>query len=188
MGTTSSLTIWCCMSNPSKSAKFARRLLKLSWPVWIVVAGFAIFQYQTPPQQPENFVLNNMATGQSVASSQFLGKVVYVDVWASWCVPCRESMPHAQMLADTYADAGLVVIGINQDTDMAAANAFLDRLNIRFMQLGDPRGEFMIAQEIAALPTVLIYDRLGVLRHRYVGYTQADRATIDAEVLLLLAE
>ena len=188
MATTSLPIIWCCMSNPSRAARVAKQFLRLSWPVWIVVAGFAFVQFQKKPVEPETFFLADMSTHQSVASSEFLGKVMYVDVWASWCVPCRKSMPHAQMLSDQYTDRGLAVIGINQDTDMVAAYKFLNLLDISFRQLGDPKGEFMITQEIEALPTVLIFDRSGVLRHRYVGYTEADRATIDAEVMRLLDE
>jgi thiol-disulfide isomerase/thioredoxin len=176
------------MSNPSPQTHLIKRFLWLSWPVWFVVGSILFVNFQKSQSDPEIFYLMDMGTHLPVAASEFQGKIVYVDVWASWCVPCRESMPHAQALSDQYAARGLAVIGINQDTDMVAAYQFLNLLKINFQQLGDPTGEFMMAQNIDALPTVLVFDRMGQLRHRYVGYTEADRATIDAEVLALLEE
>lgn len=177
------------MSDPS--SKGSKRFLRLSLLVVVALAmamfGFAYLYVKEPLPQKENFVLSDMSTYELVKSSDFYGKVLYVDVWASWCIPCRESMPHAQTLANRYAGRGLAVIGVNQDTDMAAAHQFLQRLDIRFQQLADPKGAFMATNSIEALPTVLIFDRQGALQYRLVGFTSDKQAEVGSEVARLLA-
>ena len=173
------------MSDPKSN--WLKRFLLLSLLILVVIAGYALMYFKEPAVQNDEFVLTDMSTFEMVRSSDFLGHILYVDVWASWCIPCRESMPHAQALSTKYAGRGLTVIGVNQDTDMAAAYQFLQRLDIRFQQLADPKGEFMASQQIEALPTVLIFDRQGKLQYRLSGYTKEQQGEVDAEVARLMA-
>jgi thiol-disulfide isomerase/thioredoxin len=62
------------------------------------------------------------------------GRVIYLDFWASWCTPCRQSFPWMQDLQTQYASHGLTVIAVNLDQDRAAADAFLKRFHPGFQQ------------------------------------------------------
>ena len=65
--------------------------------------------------------------------NDFIGRVVYLDFWASWCKPCVKSFPWMQTLQDSYRDQGLEVIAINLDKDRALAEAFLKKMNVDFI-------------------------------------------------------
>ena len=62
----------------------------------------------------------------------YQGKVVVVDFWASWCVPCRRSFPWLDEMQSKYGEQGLVVIGVNMDADPSEAEAFLQEFPVRF--------------------------------------------------------
>jgi thiol-disulfide isomerase/thioredoxin len=65
--------------------------------------------------------------GRMLSLEQFKGKVVYVDFWASWCAPCRQAMPVLDALQKRYQARGLVVLGINVDTNRKDAQRMLDQ-------------------------------------------------------------
>ena len=70
------------------------------------------------------------------------GKVVYVDFWASWCVPCRKSFPWMKSMSEKYNEAGLLFMGVNLDADTAAAHKFMQKQQVTFPTVFDPQGEF----------------------------------------------
>ncbi len=82
-------------------------------------------------------------SGQAVRLSDFQGKAVVVNFWASWCPPCREEMPALQTIASKYADQGLVVLGINTSFSDSRDEAlqFMDELGLTFPILFDETGE-----------------------------------------------
>src|SRR6202453_5010500 len=71
----------------------------------------------------------------------FRGRVVYLDFWASWCGPCRQSFPWMQTMKSTYEVQGLTVIAVNLDTNRAEADKFLNRFHPTFEVRFDPRGD-----------------------------------------------
>ena len=71
--------------------------------------------------------------------SAYKGKVVYLDFWASWCVPCRLSFPWMNELQQEYAGKGFTVVAVNMDHDGAAAQQFLSQMPASFKIVFDPR-------------------------------------------------
>jgi thiol-disulfide isomerase/thioredoxin len=106
--------------------------------------------------------------GNEVSSEQFRGQVLLVDVWATWCPPCKEEMPWFQELQDSYGDRGLEVIGISIDPDPAAAARFAKELKVNYTMLHRP--EIMQEWGLLGLPTTFVVDRGGVIRRRVVGF------------------
>lgn len=97
------------------------------------------------------------------------GKVVLVDFWASWCGPCRKSLPALDQLQAKYKDQGLVVVGVSLDDDVANAANFLDRVPVGFTVLTDITGASAEAYHVVAMPTSFIVDAEGKIVARYEG-------------------
>lgn len=72
------------------------------------------------------------APAHALDLTQYSGKVVVVDFWASWCVPCRQSFPWLNAMYDEYTDDGLVILGVNTDVDAAEAQQFLEDYPAKF--------------------------------------------------------
>jgi thiol-disulfide isomerase/thioredoxin len=115
------------------------------------------------------------------------GKVVVIDFWATWCAPCVAAMPHLQSIAERYADKGVVVLGINQDTPdhRAAVDAFLEDKAITFPQILDPDDAIATRFGVSALPTTVIVDAEGIVQAWTVGYHV--RADYTAQIDRVLA-
>ena len=118
----------------------------------------------------------------------FLGQVIYLDFWASWCVPCRQSFPWMQAMKNAYGRQGLTVIAVNLDHDRAEAEQFLHRFHPDFAVQFDPQGTFAERFKVAGMPTSVIIDRRGVARFTHIGFRPADREAYENELRALLAE
>lgn len=118
--------------------------------------------------------------------AQYRGQVVVVDFWASWCKPCRQSIPWLNGLRARYGTDGLVIVGINVDADRADADRFRHDVPIDFEVRYDPQGKLAQQFELQGMPTTLVFDRNGKLAHTMVGYREARRADHETEILNLL--
>src|SRR5450755_2944651 len=97
------------------------------------------------------------------------GRVVYLDFWASWCGPCRQSFPWMQTLNNTYADQGLSIVAINLDADRADADKFLHQFKPTFDVRFDPEGKLAELNNIKTMPASILIDRHGVTRFTHMG-------------------
>ncbi len=113
--------------------------------------------------------------GRTVKLQDLRGRPVVLDFWATWCAPCRVSMPELDALQERYADQGLAVIGLSlDDDDGPAVRRFVEKLGIRFrIALAN---EKMLAQygPIRSAPTTVFINRRGVIVRRVVGYVDAE--------------
>jgi thiol-disulfide isomerase/thioredoxin len=117
-----------------------------------------------------------------VSSDQFKGKVVVVDFWATWCVPCRAEIPGYVALQSKYGAEGLVIVGISTDQGgPAPVKKFLQKYGVTYpivMSDGNVEGAF---GGIDGIPTTFIIDRTGHLRNRKIG----SESTVAFEKVLL---
>lgn len=118
--------------------------------------------------------------------SAYRGKVVVLDFWASWCVPCRRSFPWLDAMQRKYADAGLVVIGVNEDQVPGEAAAFLEAFPVGFHIVSDPDGELARAFELIAMPSTYVIARDGTIAARHLGFKTAKQAEYEALLVALL--
>ncbi len=102
--------------------------------------------------------------------AQYRGKVVVIDFWASWCVPCRRSFPWMNRMQAEYADDGLVVIGVNLDRNRADAQRFLADVPAEFEIHFDT--DATLAQEfgVEAMPSSYVIGRDGEIVARHLGF------------------
>lgn len=116
--------------------------------------------------------------------SAYSGKVVVVDFWASWCVPCRRSFPWMNEMQAKYGDAGLVFIAVNEDNEPSEAQSFLDEYPAKFTILYDD-AEKSLAREfdVRAMPSSYIFDREGNRVARHLGFMVKKQDEYEAMLL-----
>lgn len=115
------------------------------------------------------------------------GKVVLVDFWASWCVPCAESFPVMEKLHQTYKDQGLVVIAVSTDEKRAAMEKFLKRHAVTFSVVRDAAQKLVALADAPTMPTSYLIGRDGKIRSVHAGFQSADtpkKYTAEIESLL----
>jgi thiol-disulfide isomerase/thioredoxin len=118
----------------------------------------------------------------------YRGKVVYVDFWASWCAPCKQSFPWLDNLVREYASQNFVVIGINVDKDRDRAERFLNVTPANFPIVYDPNGELATAYKVTGMPSGVLIDRAGHVRFQHAGFSEKQQGLYEEQLKALLAE
>lgn len=131
-------------------------------------------------------VLPGLARAAGFDPAAYRGKVVYLDFWASWCGPCKQSFPFMQALAARHAAEGLAVVTVNVDRQRAAADAFLRQAGGNLPVIWDSAGDLAKAWKVADMPTSLLFDRAGTMRFRHQGFFPGKTAEYEAHVAALL--
>ncbi|MCB2230353.1 TlpA family protein disulfide reductase [bacterium] len=114
------------------------------------------------------------------------GKVVLVDFWASWCVPCRISFPWMKSLAERYGEQGFVVVAVNVDKDHNSAVEFLKQSDPPFTIIYDSTGSLAEKYGLEAMPTSFVYGRDGKLRSQHQGFHGEDTSKFETQIAELL--
>lgn len=128
------------------------------------------------------------ALAQSVSLAPLKGQVVYLDFWASWCTPCKASFPFMNELHQQLASKGLVILAVNLDEQRAAADRFLQTTPAQFRIAYDPQGQTPEQYQVKAMPTAVLIDRKGQVRHVHAGFRERDKDALRAQVEALLKE
>ena len=120
--------------------------------------------------------------------AEYRGKVVIVDFWASWCVPCRQSFPWLNDMYDEYTDDGLVILGVNTNDDDAEAQQFLEEFPAKFEIFYDPEGRLAQDFGVVAMPSSYVFSRDGELDTRHLGFLRSRRDEYEAVIQRLIVE
>jgi DsbE subfamily thiol:disulfide oxidoreductase len=123
--------------------------------------------------------------GKTVRSTDFKGKVVILDFWATWCGPCRAEIPNFIALQKQYAKQGLVVVGLSVDEESAdVVKPFAQKLGVNYpVVLADEKTREVFGG-IEAVPTTFIVDRKGRIVKKHMGF--ADKDEFENEIKPLL--
>lgn len=167
--------------------RFARRIALFVTAVMLLMSTQAAFAPAQNPQearsvnsagavgsQVPDFCLNDL-NGRRVCSSQFHGKVLLIDFWASWCAPCKKEMPAYEKFREKYGPRGLSVIGIGLSMDTPAnLKRFAAKLGVHYTLL---MGTMQVQNKfgLKGIPTTILADRTGVIRKVVVGFDYSDK-------------
>jgi cytochrome c biogenesis protein CcmG, thiol:disulfide interchange protein DsbE len=135
-----------------------------------------------------DFTLKDL-DGKSVKLSSLKGKVVLVDFWASWCVPCKKELPALDAMSAKYAKdkKDVVILTINIDKDRKNAEKFLSSAKIKALRvLLDPDGAVAEQYDLPTMPTSYVIDKKGIVKHVHEGYDAGDEKTVAGEIDALL--
>ena len=121
-----------------------------------------------------DFTLKNL-DGEEVSLSDYEGKVVVINFWATWCPPCRAEIPDLEAAHQTFAEEGLVILGVNVEDPARAVEPFLAEMGMTYPVVLDETGKVMKDYRTPGLPTSVILDREGVIRARHVGVLTAEQ-------------
>lgn len=119
---------------------------------------------------PYKFTLQDLE-GNKVSLSDYKGKVVFIDFWATWCPPCRASIPKVEALYEEYKDnEDFVILGINMQEDKDTIMKFMDKQEISYpVLLGDKK--VIATFKISAIPQFFIIDKKGEVYNKFVGFS-----------------
>ncbi len=119
---------------------------------------------------------------RSVSLADYRGQVVYLDFWASWCGPCRESFPFMNELQRELADKGLQILAVSVDKTPEEARRFLERYPAQFTVALDVTAACPAAFQLQGMPSSYIIDRRGAVRAIHAGFRSRDRAEIRQQL------
>ncbi len=132
-------------------------------------------RYRGADRRPAPEVAGKTLDGGRLALADLRGHVVVVDVWGSWCVPCREEAPDLARVARETHDKGVRFVGIDVRDNAAAARAFVRRYEITYPSLFDTDGSLLLAFDgiipVSAVPSTVVIDRQGRIAARVIGKT-----------------
>jgi peroxiredoxin len=124
--------------------------------------------------------------GKSMRLSDLRGQVVLINLWATWCPPCRVEMPDLAATYNAHKAEGFVILGVDDQERTETVTDFLARQPLPYPILLDPDSRVAHAYSTSFLPASFLIDRRGVLRVTFPG--QSNRDKLEAAIKPLLAE
>jgi len=135
-----------------------------------------------------SFSLPRLGDNKKIELSKLRGKVVYIDFWASWCGPCRQSMPKFNAIYNKLPRSSFEILAINLDESKADAQQFLEDYPVDYPVLYDAAGSTPKQFGVKVMPTGYLLDRFGMVRHVHQGFRSGDDQLLMNEIKKLLSE
>lgn len=167
-------------------------LVNTKWRVTGALMLWAGFSLQVFALQPGELapalMLPSLNGDQEVNLSTLEGKIIYVDFWASWCQPCRRSLPLYEALQKRLGTDRFLILAVNLDEDRKDAEKFLGRHPVTYPVLMDPTGDSARDWAVLAMPSSYLVDSNGRLAHIYLGFEPSHMGEIEHDIKTLLAD
>jgi len=170
-----------------------RKLLAALLIVAAAVGVYALFLHRGDATEeggpvamstPMPALRGDAVSGGTVDLADFRGDVTVVNVWATWCGPCRQEQPGLVRTSERYADRGVRFVGLNYQDNRAAARAWVDEFDVPYESLYDEAGSYADDLGFPYLPDTYIVDRSGTIRWAIYGKTsEAELSQLLDEVL-----
>jgi thiol-disulfide isomerase/thioredoxin len=161
-------------------------LVLLAFALGCATTGAARGPVPVAPR-PLPLVLDPLTGSAPVDLTKLKGKVVLLDIWASWCAPCKEELPVLDDMARRLRPRGIEIVAVSIDEDRASAQAFLGGRSWSLILAHDPAGQVPELLQPPKMPTSYLIDAAGMLRYVSAGYERGDVPLIEARLLELAA-
>lgn len=126
--------------------------------------------YEEKEKKAPDFTLDVINSTDSISLSKLRGTVVLLDFWATWCPPCKKSLPYLSKLEGKYKN--LKVIAVNIDDDRESALNFIKENNLNLTAVYDADKTVVSAYDIPEMPTAYLIDQYGKIKYTHSGYTE----------------
>jgi len=144
----------------------------------LMIAGFGLRAQDLAP----GFSGIDLQTGDQINLADYRGRVVYLDFWASWCLPCLVSLPAYQQLHADHQSDDWIIVAVNVDEDTRDGLDFLEGVSVTYPVIADTEGEIGIPYGIRSLPVSFLIDQQGMIVRRYRGFESGDEVEIFADI------
>ena len=155
----------------------------------VLACAVAALSAQTEELKPAklNFSFKD-TNGKKVSLSDFKGKVIVLDFWATWCVPCKKEIPGFIELQNRFGDRGLQIVGLSVDDTLNAAKTYAAQMKMNYpILLAEGKEDILKAYDpIPSIPVSVIIDRRGMIVARHIGIASMD--VFEKEIMPLLDE
>jgi peroxiredoxin len=139
-----------------------------------------------PGDPAPKFSAASLSGKERISLSDYRGRVVYVDFWASWCGPCVVSLPAIDELRKEFPPQDFQILAINVDEDVDRARRFLARRPVGYPSASDPAGSLPKLFGLETMPTSYLIDRKGVVRYVHRGFKRGDEDKLREEIRQVL--
>jgi peroxiredoxin len=167
------------------------RGLSLIFGAVLTVSSFVAASMAAAPtlvgKDAPDFVLKGM-DGRNLRMSEYRGQVVLVNFWARWAGDSRQEMPALDRINTTYGRAGLVVIGVSIDEDLARAREFAGAMKVSYPILFDTGSDIGRDYQLQKMPMTILVDREGIVWYSNVGFKRGDERVYLDHIRELLRE
>lgn len=120
--------------------------------------------------------------GQNIKISKIPGKVIYLDFWASWCGPCRQSFPWMNAMQEKHKGQDFQVIGVNLDASSEDAQKFLAKVPAKFTVAYDAKGVSPRLYGVKGMPTSFLIGKDGKVIYQHVGFNNESREMLEQAI------
>jgi cytochrome c biogenesis protein CcmG/thiol:disulfide interchange protein DsbE len=135
--------------------------------IWVVSGTLQERITNAGDKAPDFKIVSDSA--RTYTRSDFGGKLLVLNFWASWCAPCVEEVPSLDAFQRTMATDGVVVLGVSIDTNEKRYKQFLDRFHVNFPTARDPNADISSSYGTFQIPETYIIDRTGRVREKIIS-------------------
>jgi cytochrome c biogenesis protein CcmG/thiol:disulfide interchange protein DsbE len=135
-----------------------------------------------PGTPAPDFSLPKLDGSGQISLSSYRGKLVYVDFWASWCAPCLNAIPALEAMRAEFPESKFEILAINLDRKVKKAQKFLEKREIGYASVSDPKGMLPKQFGLETMPTSYLIDQSGIVRYVHRGFRDGDIEAIRREI------
>jgi thiol-disulfide isomerase/thioredoxin len=171
----------------SKNVSFSNIGFKKKHALYLLLALLVAAAAPLWAEPAPNLTLKTL-DNSDLKISNMKGDVVYVDFWATWCPPCRQSFPWMEEMYQRYSNLGFKIVAISLDNKRDVIDQFLKTMTTSFTIAHDPGGESANAFKVKGMPSSYLIDRKGNIHLAHMGFNERDKEKLESMIKDLIAK